>query len=353
MLGKKKTKTARNRTKTGTKTRAPLPARPSRMKLWLWGWKDRHARAARRWGLVAAVVLVACATGAVALRTMERHVLARKAAGPTEFRLEMADRPSWMPLSLARHLVRELTPPRSGIYDPDLPAKVHRLAEDNPWVGKVAKVLRRASDDPNVAILELHAEYRKPIAFVQTVYGAREFLSEDGTHLPRHQVPHWVTRVTRQDGSKRQVCFIDPLAVPPGVRAWPIHYVKISGARHTDPPGYGRKWPGEDMAAGLKMVALVADRSYVNQIAVADIRNFAGRMRQEGEPHLRFYARVDSGNATDIRFGRFPHTGGDHNVAPDRKLSYMDAYVARHNGKLAGLHSYIDLRFDELHVSVY
>ena len=237
MLGKKKSKTTKSR--AGAK--CPPPNRPSRMTLWWWSWKQRHGQAARRRGLVALVVVIAGATAVLALRTMERHVLARRAAGPTEFRLEMANRPSWMPLSLARRLVRELTPPRSGIYDPDLPAKVHRLASANPWIREVTKVRRRASADPNVAILEFHAEYRKPIAFVQTVYGQQEFLSADGVHLPRHQVPHWVTRARREDGSQRQVCFIDPLAIPPGVRAWPIHYVKISGAAHADPPGYGRR----------------------------------------------------------------------------------------------------------------
>jgi len=334
------------------KTPPPLPATPSRLKLWWWEQQQRHRAAARRWAIIALIVIFVGATAVVALTTMEKHVLARRATGPCEFRLRMADRPTWMPESLARHLVLELTPAKAGLYDTDLPEKVHDLARDNAWVHKVTSIRRCPCDDPRVALIEIRAEYRKPIAFVQTPYG-REYLSEDGTHLPRHQVPRYVSRIKLTDGSQRQVCFVDPVAVPPGVRAWPIHYIRIHGvsAANASPPGYGRKWPGADIAAGLRMVALVANEPCANQISIADVRNFGGRGSRD-EPHLRFYARVGNGNATDVRFGKFPRPGGDHIVPTERKLAHLRAYVARHNGQLAGLNDYIDLRFDELHVSI-
>lgn len=340
--------------KPGAKPKGPPPraAGPSRLKLWWRGRRERHGAAVKRWACISLVVLFVCAVGAIAMRTMERHVLARRAPGPCEFRLRMVDRPTWMPDSLARHLVLELTPAASGLYDPDLPEKVHRLAQGNAWVRKVTSVRRCPSADTSVALIEFRAEYRKPITVIQTPYGP-EYLSADGIHLPRHQVPRYVTRVKRADGSQRQVCFVDPESVPPGVRAWPIHYIRIHGVRNINPPGYGRLWGGEDMAAGLRMVALVADQPYANQIAIADVRNFAGRLRQDGEPHLRYYARVDNGDTTDIRFGRFPRPGGDHIIPTEQKLSHLNAYVARRKGRLAGLNDYIDLRFDELHVSNY
>ena len=44
--------------------------------------------------------------------------------------------------------------------------------------------------------------------------------------------------------------------------------------------------------------------------------------------------------------------GGDYVVSPERKLSYIDQYVARNGGRLAGINTYLDLRYDQLHVSI-
>ena len=348
MSRKKKSKSS---SKGRSGTRPSTPARPSRVKLWWCSLRERHGAKIRRRALIVLAVGVAGLAVAVGLQTMERDVLARRATGPSEFRLRLANRPEWMPESLARQLVIDLTPPDSGPYDRDLPAKVYDLAVANPWIRQVTWVRRHRNDDPNVATIDLHADFRKPIACIGR-QSKPAFVSADGFHLPTHQVPRWVTHVRRSDGSQRQVCFVTRQAVPPGVRAKPIHYVKISGVRRA-PPGYGKKWPGLDLDAGVQMVALVVDRPYVNQIAVADVRNYAGRGLKQGQAHLAYYAQVGRSETTEIRFGRFPEPGGDYNVQTERKLSYLDAYVARNKGRLAGLHSYIELRFDGLHVSVH
>jgi hypothetical protein len=130
-----------------------------------------------------------------------------------------------------------------------------------------------------------------------------------------------------------------------------IHYVLIEGVQSPAPP-VGQKWPGADLAAGLKLAVLVAGRPWANQVSAIDVRNHANRISRE-EPQLRLFAQVHKGKTTDIRFGRFPHPGADFVVSPARKLSYLDEYVARHGGRLAGLHEYLDLRYDDLHVSLY
>ncbi len=99
------------------------------------------------------------------------------------------------------------------------------------------------------------------------------------------------------------------------------------------------------------MLRLVHNKPYANQITAIDVRNFAGRISR-AEPHLRMYAQVGQGGSTDIRFGRFPLPGGDYVISPERKLSYLDEYAEDHGGQLAGLNRYIDLRYDELHVSI-
>ena len=108
----------------------------------------------------------------------------------------------------------------------------------------------------------------------------------------------------------------------------------------------------DDLLAGLRLVQLVGTRPYYAQISLVDVRNHACRITKN-EPELRMYAQVGQGKATDIRFGRFPAPGGgDYIISPQRKMSYLDDYVADHQGWLAGRHSYLDLRFDELHVSL-
>ena len=342
----------RKKSKPSAKRKAPAAAQPSWIGLRWSSLRKRHGTAAKRRGLIALGCAAVAATVVLAMAAMEHRVLARRAGSASEFRLRLVARPEWMPRRLAEHLAVALTPADSGPYDPDLPRKVYELAEANSWVLSVTRVTRCYGDDPDVAIIELQAEYRKPIACIRTPRG-EAFLSADAMHLPGDLVPRWVSHVRLADDSQRQVCFARRDDVPPGVEARAVHYIKISGAR-ASAPGCGRKWPGDDLAAGLRLVALVAEKPYANQIVTADVRNYAGRAPGgDEEPHLRYCAQIGSADTTDIRFGRFPRPGGDHNVSTERKLSYIEAYVARHNGRLAGLHSYIDLRFDELNVSVY
>ena len=55
---------------------------------------------------------------------------------------------------------------------------------------------------------------------------------------------------------------------------------------------------------------------------------------------------------TDVRFGRLPGCAIDCIVSPRRKIWYLDDYAANHNGRIAGINSYLDLRYDNLHVSL-
>jgi hypothetical protein len=62
-------------------------------------------------------------------------------------------------------------------------------------------------------------------------------------------------------------------------------------------------------------------------------------------------AQTPDDKSTEIRFGRFPIVeGGDPDIPPQRKIGYLDAYYAGH-GRLAGINRYLDLRYDQLHVS--
>jgi hypothetical protein len=326
------------------------PAGPSRMARWWGDMEPDRKRRLRKTALWAVACLAVLIGGAVVLREMEHRVLRDQAIHPAKLRLDLSDRPAWMPLALQRRIVSALVPPRQDAYDRALPEKVYQRAQRNPWIRTVTSVRRRHSDDLDVATLEIQAVFRKPVAKIR-VGGGFVYLDAEGVVLPSDDVPRWVAAVRTGDGATRQVCFVQRDEVPPGVTVRPVHYFHIDGAAESTLL-VGDTWPGEDVAAGLRLIALLADKPYANQISMVDVRNHEGRISRE-EPHLRLFAQKDQNTATDIRFGRFPRPGGDFVISPERKMSYLDEYVKTHDGRLAGGNAYLDLRFDQLHVSVY
>lgn len=285
----------------------------------------------------------------VGLSAMERSVLARPTGSPACVRVEIVDAPAWMPGVLRRYIEASLAPAPRRTYDPGLARKVYIRAQANPWVRSVRSVRRCSSDRPNSTLLQLRGRFRKPIARIRTG-GTFAYLDADGVRLVASQVPHWVGVTARLDGTTGQVCFTNTDEVPPGMRVRPIHYIAIDGVRTSEPP-IGSVWQGSDVAAGLRLLALIVDKPYANQITLVDVRNYGGRISRY-EPHLRLYAQVGHGKATDVKFGRFPRPRGDFVVSPARKVSYLDEYAARNGGQLAGLNAHLDLRYDQLHVSV-
>ena len=201
----------------------------------------------------------------------------------------------------------------------------------------------------------VQAEFRQPIASVSSSGQVRrEYVDAEGVRLPASGVPMWAAVIPPTDDSElaRQVYFVDREDIPPGLQARPIHYIRIDGVRELPPRQVGQCWKGDDLAAGLKLVKLIRTRPYANQITTVDVGNHA-RRALPSEPELRMYAQVGKGRPTDIRFGRFSVPGvRDFNIAAERKMSYLDQYVQENNGHLAGINSFIDLRYDDLTYSL-
>ncbi len=290
------------------------------------------------------LVLLVLAGSLASFWGMQHSVLARKlSAGPVSYRVELLDAPGWMSLSLLRELHEALTP-RAEFSDESLCYDVHRLGQVNPWVAQV-QLVRRVRSTAGRGLVQVRATYRQPAAQVQHA-GRVYFVDKDGVVLPSGSTPKWAAKVGQ---AYRYYTVAD--AVPLTARPLRIHYVLIQGVE-TPPPAVGQAWRAADLANGLKLSGLISDRHWANQITVVDVRNHRRRI-SESEPELRLYAQSGQGRATDIRFGRFPFSqGGDWVVSPTRKLKYLDEYVAQHNGQLAGLNAYIDVRYDELRLSV-
>jgi len=312
-----------------------------------WG-RSRASRAVGVGVLVAAVVLVV-ATGMKALESLAL----RRSGGPATRTVEVriVDLPQWMPKALARQIARGIVPADAEACAPDLPERVYRLGASHPWIRSIGSVRRSRYVPGRRLTLELRAEFRKPAALAGRD-GRYFFIDPDGVRLPGGQVPRWVATVDEPDGSQRQVCYQDEAGVPPGREAVRIHYILIEGVRG-EPPAPGGQWAGADLTAGLRLLKLITDRPYANQITVIDVRNHGGRI-SPNQPHLRMFAQIGRDKPpTEIRFGRFPDgSGSDYVVSPQRKMSYLDQYVDAHGGRLAGLHSYLDLRYDALRLSL-
>ena len=312
----------------------------------------RRRRMIRRtvaWGTLAAVISVA---GVFGMKALENRVLLAS-AGETagDYQISLSPQPAWMPVSVAAELIRSLRPEGVQFHDRALTKAIHDLAQVNPWIRRIVEVSKGRTDDPQMGIVRIQAEFRQPIASVNSPGQVRrEYIDAQGVRLPASGVAMWSAVVPSSDGSElgTQAYFVDRDDIPPGLQARPIHYIHIDGVRELPPQQVGDCWKGDDLAAGLKLVKLIHTRpSYANQITTVDVVNHARRVLPS-EPELRMYAQVGQGRPTDIRFGRFAVDASDVNVKTERKMSFLDQYVEANNGHLAGINAWIDLRYDDL-----
>jgi len=291
---------------------------------------------------------------------LEGQVLSGRAAeAPMAVHAVLSPRPDWMPQTVARQIEASLLPEGANYYDKHLADAVRDRALANPWVRRVMRVTKYPGDHgtakpnapglerhPGIATIEIEAEFRMPIAKAPAESGYA-YLDAEGYRLPALQVAQWAGAPAADPS--HMAYYVARTDIPRGAAARRIHYIEVQGAE-APPPAVGKQWPGQDVAAGLTLVCLVAPKPYAYQVTVVDVRNFAGRLAR-GECHLKMLAQIGNSTPTEIRFGRFPRPEGDYVVSPERAMSYLDEYVRTH-GCLAGLNKYLDLRYDELHVSV-
>ncbi len=327
---------------------------PSRLATW-WAGRSEQGRASFRRGVTAFLLTVVFGGAAVAgLVMLEKRVLRRQAAeAPRQVRVSLVGSPSWMPPTLQWRIVESVRPRGVNFAHADLTKEVHALAEANPWIRKVRAVRKRLDKNPQVGLIEIEAEYRRPVAMVllrdEINYA---YVDDEGIRLPTEQVPKYAAEVADRTGHKRWVYYVSQEEIPPYIQASRIHYINIQlyFDRDGDPPAPGRKWQCPALAEGIRLVKLIATRPYAWEVTTVDARNFNARISRS-EPDLRMWAQVGQGPRTDIRFGRFPNASGDWVVSPERKMSYLDEFVGDH-GRLAGVREYIDLRYDTGYESI-
>jgi hypothetical protein len=180
------------------------------------------------------------AASAVAVARLEGHVdqqLVARYGGPT---LVFVDRPARLTdlvldelrATVADHLTRAWT---EETLCRDL---AERLAA-NAWVSRI-RFVRRTGD----ARIEVGVVYRAPAALVQRG-GTFQLVDRDGIRLPGTYLynPEW----------------------------------KIIQGVAQAPPEPGRRWPGDDLAAGLAVLAAVDAEPFADQVTAVVVEDFGGR----------------------------------------------------------------------------
>lgn len=182
---------------------------------------------------------------------------------------------------------------------PDLCVRIGRALESCAWVEKLGDV-RRYPDGTIV----ISCDYRNPAALVQ-VGSACYLIADDGVRLPGSYQYH------------------PSLVLIQGVSA--------------SPPQPGDAWPGDDVDAALRIVALVRNEPFYDQITGVLVGNYAGRSSKR-EPHL-LLATAPSGSR--IVWGSAPGEEIEENTIEQKMQLLWENY--RRWGRIDAGRDYIDI----------
>lgn len=291
-------------------TRGPL-ARPARF-----GRAARPSnspppvgRAGLRRLVMLALWLASFAGLAYGLHRLEPY--ARGAYGSTPWRLQWVKVPDSVPDWVLAEVERDqLTDAlrRRPAHDPELCRDLAAALGRSPWIAAVRRVAVQAD-----GLVNVRADVRTYLTYV--VSDKMGYLVDRaGVRLPREE---------------------------PRSRLDQYGMILLEGVK-AGPPPPGQPWPGEDVAAGLKLVAYLEERcprgGLRESLKAVDVANYNGRLnRREGWLRLR---TLHPGRL--IHWGKPPGEEYDIEARADRKLEHLTALYARH-GQIPD-YNFVDVR---------
>ena len=233
---------------------------------------------------------------------LEREVRTARAGVACE--LEWLDPPVWLTSDSSGRILRDIAAaanPGAGvdIRDPDLCRRITEGLQRSPWVAEVQRVSKQADGR-----IRVRALYREPFALVE-VNGSAYLVDCAGVRLP---VRYDVARV-------------------------PDHYwndwFRIVGVAE-QVPAEGELWPGDDLAAGLRLVEFLREATargevpFRSALRTIDVANYDLRV-QKLEGQLRIHTVSPRCN---IIWGMPP--GEEYGVEPTarRKLDTLRTVYA-------------------------
>jgi len=243
--------------------------------------------------VMATLVATAIALTALGLRQMYRFVDRRVVFPQKPPQLIMVDRPAWMSDSLADQIIKTAKPlGLHSVFDHQLLVDTTTSLQSCPWVKKVNAVRRLYEQTPGDT-LQIDCDYRIPTALVKwaDVYW---LVDNEGFMLPASYSRQQLDRITMASDGKVNLRIVEGIAHAPMVP--------------------GELWPGDDLATGLDMARILANREYTEQITTIDVSNYAGRLDPR-DSQVVLLTRFD----TQIRWGR----------PPGSKDAFVDVPVAQ------------------------
>ncbi len=170
-----------------------------------------------------------------------------KYAAPLTFRLAAV--PEWaMGLGLDSVMASSLASYRDApLLDVHLAAEVAGRLRENVWVKRVVRVEKQFG-----GVLEIECEFRRPLAAI-SVGGNPTWIDADLVRLPA------------RPQAERPLLWLDGIRGPA--------------------PGVGERWEGDDVAAAIRLVSLLVDEPYVDQLTALLFDNYGGRINRR-EPHV-------------------------------------------------------------------
>ncbi len=172
--------------------------------------------------------------------------------------------------------------------DTALCEQVARRLADCPWV----ETVRRVSKAAEPGKIRVQCDYRKPQALVQ--HGEYIYMVDEyGVRLP------------------------DVYGYQPG-------WMLVQGVRSAAPDP-GEKWPGRDIAAGLRLARMILEQPYARQVVAVSMDNYGGRE----DPYRSHVELVTDSGGNRILWGSAPGEELEENSA-DEKLRILAENFHRH-----------------------
>ena len=225
--------------------------------------------------------------------------------------LEWEYLPDWLQLADNRHILDDLATrvdlgPNDRQLDGDLAARIGAAlsAPDLGWIQTVERVKVRPD-----GIVSVHCTFRRPAAWICT----NKFcylIDQQGIRLPGRYEP--------------SDCKDSAL-------------MTISGVQTAAPP-IGQIWTGADLGAGVKLVSMLQDRPFRDQIENIDVDNFNGR-KDPAKPFLRL---VTDRPESTIWWGRPPGQEHGTEINAAQKITLLEA-LYRQWGRIDMNRSHVDI----------
>jgi hypothetical protein len=276
----------------------------------------------RKWWVILSVAAMSLSVGVAGVMLLRDLVEKRFAWPPIAPRVVLANRPPWMSEAIAEQIIDTVRPIGiHSVFDRELLIETAQALETNPWIKQVRQVRRAYVHWPGDT-LEVDCDYRVPTALVQweNYYW---LVDGDGYKLPEQYPQRQLQRAIYDSHGKLMLRVIQGVTHPP-----------VSS---------GKAWPGDDLAAGLELVKLLAGRPFAEEIPAVDVSNFAGRHDSQAAQIV-----LQTCYGTQIRWGR-PPSAKDYfiEVPTSQKLEYL-ADIFQQIHRVDGGQPWIDIRFDQV-----